>query len=93
MDTLRRLESTNAATHTAATARNRLLCDQTMRRHQPNQACLSPAEQARQAVLIAQSFKQHYLAEIRYLDHIQTTVAVIKPVHARAAIHEICVFS
>jgi hypothetical protein len=40
---------------------------------------LSPAEQRRQAVQVAKSFKRHYLSEISYLDGCRLAVAVIRP--------------
>jgi len=47
------------------------------------QACLTPRAQHAQAVQIARSFRNHYLAEIRYCDERQATIAIIRPIHAR----------
>jgi hypothetical protein len=44
---------------------------------------LSPLDQKRQAIQIAQSFRSHYLAEITYHDDRQMTVAILKPTQIR----------
>jgi hypothetical protein len=44
---------------------------------------LSPLDQTRQAIRIAQSFKSHYLAEITYHDDCQMTIAVLRPTQIR----------
>lgn len=110
----------------AATVRQRLLQDQTMRRNTTRragmsplpaspitatfpalfidpqadaalaQAHLSPRAQHAQAIQIARSFKEHYLAEIRYCDERKATIAIIRPIHVKRGTHtphEICVDS
>jgi hypothetical protein len=87
----RRMDSARTTPCTAATVRSRLLRDKTMRNHLDGAACLSPAEQLRQAVQITHGFKHHYLAEIAYLDACRMTVAVVRPVDTRRPAHEIWV--
>ncbi len=89
----RRIDSSHSPAHTAATVRNRLLRDTTMRHHERclNTACLSPVEQHRQALQIARSFKHHYLAQIIYHDDYQMTTALVKPADRRRPAHEIWV--
>jgi hypothetical protein len=56
---------------------------------------LSPLDQKRQAIQIAQSFRSHYLAEIAYHDDRQMTVAILRPIqirhHTLDVPHKICV--
>jgi hypothetical protein len=89
----------------AQTARERLLNDTTMRRHcttapQPPapshtatvpsaSRALTPTEQEQQAITIAKSFKQHYLASITYCNDQQLATALIKPINAHELPHEI----
>ncbi len=58
---------------------------------------LSPEAQHWQAVQVARSFKNHYLAEVHYCDDRQSTIAVIRPIHVRRNSNqgpqEICVDS
>lgn len=80
----RRMVSTpQAMPDPAATARSRLLCDNTIRHTLNRTAYLSPAEQRQQAVQIAHSFTHHYLAKLTYLDDCQTTIAMIRPIDTR----------
>ena len=44
---------------------------------------LSPLDQKRQAIQIAQSFKGHYLAEVTYHHDRQMTVAILRPIQIR----------
>ncbi|HVO69532.1 MAG TPA: hypothetical protein VMT24_05775 [Aggregatilineaceae bacterium] len=44
---------------------------------------LTPLDQKRQAIQIAQSYGSHYLAEISYHDDRQMTVAILKPAQIR----------
>jgi hypothetical protein len=90
----RRIQSGQPPIRSAATVRNRLLADRTMRHHE--HSCwyvvhLSPAEQRHQALQIVRSFKHHYLAEINYHDDRHLTIALVKPADARRPAHEIWV--
>jgi hypothetical protein len=99
----------------ARIVRERLLCDQTMRRHRPHAGSptperplkfppagasprplevfeLSPVEQQRRAIQIAQSFKGCYLARMVYLNDCQMTIVTLKYTRRRQHIaNEICV--
>jgi hypothetical protein len=107
------IDLATSRSHTAATARERLLRDREMRCNRSpltgtsplpapavtqtfsaldaRPACstawsfhhLSPLDQTRQAIRIAQSFKSHYLAEITYHDDRQETIAVLRPTQIR----------
>ena len=89
----RRIQFSQSPVPSAATVRNRLLHDRTMRHHEPDPptTCLTPAEQHRQILQVARSFKFHYLAQIDYHDDRQLTIALVKPVDLRRAAHEIWV--
>lgn len=44
---------------------------------------LSPLDQKREVIQIAQSFRGHYVAEITYHDDHQTTIALLRPIRIR----------
>jgi hypothetical protein len=89
----RRIQFSQSPVPSAATVRNRLLHDRTMRHHEPDPptTCRTPAEQHRQILQVARSFKFHYLAQIDYHDDRQLTIALVKPADLRRAAHEIWV--
>lgn len=47
------------------------------------QNLLTSSEQKRQAIQIAQTFRQHYLAVITYHEDCRVVVATVRPIHAR----------
>lgn len=57
----------------------------------PTSASLSPDQQTRFAIQIAQSFKQHYLTEVVYLNDCQMAAATIKPANHTDIPHTIYV--
>jgi hypothetical protein len=87
------IQSSQSSVPSAAAVRNRLLHDRTMRHHELDLPLtyLTPAEQHRQVLQVARSFKHHYLAQIEYHDDCQLTIALVKPADLRRAAHEIWV--
>jgi hypothetical protein len=78
---LRRVGQSNSS---SKVARQRLLCDPTLRRNQTpvmrETDGLSPDEQLFQAAEIARGFPGHYLADVSYIAERQITVAIAKPI-------------
>lgn len=89
----RRIQSGQSPIHSAATVRNRLLADRTMRHHEHTLPIvhLSPAEQRHQVLQIVRSFKHHYLAQLNYHDDRHLTIALVKSADFRRPAHEIWV--
>jgi hypothetical protein len=89
----RRLQSGQPPFHSAATVRNRLLSDRTMRHHEHDVDVvrLSPAEQRYRALQIVRSLKHHYLAQLDYHDDRHLTIALVKPADSRRPAQEIWV--